>query len=131
MRLTIAILVQHPALANDLPDMDFRALRLPGAEVLDEAVRVIKEGSIPTTGQLLRRLENSQHAPIYNKLAELDLSAVEDNLAPELLGAVERLLNESLEIRYQELVAKQDRKQATEEEIQELMALISAKAGID
>lgn len=131
MRLTIAILVQHPALVTELPDMDFRALRLPGADVLDEAVRAIQSGSTPTTGQLLRRLENSQHAPIFTKLAELDLSAVEDNLAPELVGAVERLLNESLEIRYQELVAKQDRKQATEEEIQELMALISAKAGTD
>ncbi|WP_115717630.1 DNA primase [Gallaecimonas mangrovi] len=131
MRLTIAILVQHPALATELPEMDFRELRLPGAEVMDEVVRAIRNGSVPTTGQLLRRLENSQNAPIYNKLAELDLSAVEDNLAPELFGAFERLLNESLEIRYQELVAKQDRKQATEEEIQELMALISAKAGTD
>ncbi|WKE64769.1 DNA primase [Gallaecimonas kandeliae] len=129
MRLTIAILVQNPALALELPELDFKALRLPGAEVLDEAVQAIKNGTVPTTGQLLRRLENSANAPIFAKLAELDLSAVEDNLTPELLGAVERLLTESLEIRYQELVAKQARKQATPEEIQELKALFSAKAG--
>ncbi|WP_406664161.1 DNA primase [Gallaecimonas sp. GXIMD1310] len=127
MRMALAILVQYPALAETLPDdLDLASLNVPGAPVLGTLISAIKAGPVPTTGQLLRRIDDTDAAAILEKLVSWDLNLADDSRVPVLLDTIDRILTESLERRYDELLQKSKNKTADQQELQELTELLQA-----
>jgi DNA primase len=134
MRLALAHLVQNPALALTVDNMDaFEGCDLAGFEIYRELVDFCARSPNMTTAQLLELWHDHPAQSHLNKLATWTLQGDEKNLAREFLDAVRGLELQWVESRIgrmpkivdlgpedrQELLALQQRRQQLIGEIQD------------
>jgi DNA primase len=132
MRQAIALLVQHPQLAQKVAERNAIAgLQQPGADLLRRLLEHLDSHGSATTGQILEHFRDSEDAGPLGKLAALNERLIADeerDLETEFRDLLRRLRQQDLENRIQELG---ERGQAlTPEEKKELMRLHEAKKGL-
>ena len=120
LRRAIALVVQHPQIAAQMPDMpELQELEGNGFKLLDRLLSYVKARPDLTTARLLEGWREHNYGAALMKLATLDLFAgdVHDELRDILLGFCDVCLQQRIEF----LQAKSHHQTLTSEETQMLM----------
>lgn len=126
MRLTIALLIQHPELIQHLDENSVINFTLPGSELLKEIFAVLKNSTNLNTGMLL---ENWRERDDYNLLAQLaawDLQIPLGGIAEEFKGIMTALYKQNRENQIEYLLQRANLGQLNTEEKLKLQELIAA-----
>ncbi|MET0327452.1 MAG: DNA primase, partial [Luteimonas sp.] len=108
VRHAIALLLQKPGLAADLPPpYPFVALRQPGIELLTELIAIGSVRPDITTGVLLSQFDEREEAPALRKLATQALAGDEVSWAQELRDVIGQLDRQVLQQRIDDLLGQQ------------------------
>ncbi|MGH8031758.1 MAG: DNA primase [Luteimonas sp.] len=104
VRGAIALLLQRPALALELPPpYRFVALRQPGVDLLTELIALVSARPDITTGALLEHFDGREEATALQKLASQPMPGDEDKWQEEFLDAMAQLDRQTLQQRIDEL----------------------------
>jgi DNA primase len=107
VRSAIALLLQRPALALDLPPpYRFVALRQPGIDLLTELVALVSARPDISTGALLEHFAERDEAVALQKLASQTLPGDEAKWRDEFVDAVAQLNQQTVQQRIDDLNAK-------------------------
>jgi DNA primase len=107
VRSAIALLLQQPSLALDLPPpYRFVALRQPGVDLLTELIALVSVRPEITTGALLEHFEGREEGAALQKLASQSLPGDETRWREEFHDAIAQLDRQTLQQRIDELQAK-------------------------
>ncbi|KGQ70713.1 DNA primase [Chelonobacter oris] len=127
MRLLIALLLQHPKLVENIPDLDsLHELQDPGFKLFYELAQLCRERLGLTTGQILeywRGKENSKHLEI---LAVWDHLISDENVEKTFADNLSYLYNQLIEKRMELLIAKDRNQSLSLDEKKELAQLLMA-----
>jgi DNA primase len=127
VRSAIALLLQKPALALELPPpYRFVALRQPGVELLTELIALVSARPEVTTGVLLEHFEGREEALALQKLASHAMPGDEARWRDELLDTMAQLDRQVLQQRVDELQAKQREAGLDDADKAELRSLLAA-----
>lgn len=126
LRLAITLLVQQPALAK-LIDKPLPAINMRGFELLQEIIEVVKEHPELTTGGLLEFWRAREEGQSLAKLAQTEHMISEEGLQNEFLGAIQRLRKLGHGQVIEQLIAKANQTDLSNEEKMQLDELIRAK----
>lgn len=108
VRHAIALLLQKPGLAADLPPpYPFVALRQPGIELLTELIAIASVRPDITTGVLLSQFDGREEAPALRKLASQSLPGDATTWALELGDVVAQLDRQVLQQKIDDLLGQQ------------------------
>jgi len=125
VRSAIALLLQEPSLAQDVPWPPlFAALRQPGIELLVGLIQLLRERPQLTTGALLEHMAEREESAALQKLALQSLpgdSAIWRNEWRDVLGQLDQ---QTLLQRVEELKARQSEAGLSDEEKDELRELM-------
>lgn len=128
IRLAIALLLQQPALAGLVEDLErLRELDTPGVDLFVELAALARAEPSLTSAGMLERFRDSPHEATLWKLAAWEHAVPESGLEAEFRGALtwmERLLDEK---RLQYLDKKLQQGALTETELHEWQALLARK----
>ncbi len=120
LRLAIAILVQYPELAPAVRDLDeaWRQLQGPGIPLLADLLATLSHHPGLGSAALLERWREMEGYPFLRRLADPALLAhiPPEGLAPELVGALQRLNQEAVAARSSTLFNRASTADWTEEE---------------
>ncbi|MDX1529644.1 MAG: DNA primase, partial [Gammaproteobacteria bacterium] len=130
VRRAIKMLVQHPELASELPDLNaLKGLDLPGAPLLLELIDLLRENPDFSTAKVLERYRDHEAGAHLGRLAAEELSLLGEGIRVELdeaLRAVVRRAEERrLETRRDALEALIKTGSASEEEKQSYREIIA------
>ncbi len=131
VRHAIHLLVHHPQIADRVSNPDALAgLDKAGVPLLMELLHQLHDEPVQTTGMLLERWRNRPEHGALAKLAVMEcLVSNTDGAAHELRAAVERLVQERVEIRRDELLHKAQEAGLNDQERAELQELLRGSAG--
>ena len=125
VRSAIALLLQEPSLAQDVPWPPlFAALRQPGIDLLVELIALLRERPQLTTGALLEHMAEREESAALQKLALQSLpgdGAMWRNEWRDVLGQLDQ---QTLQQRVEELKARQSEAGLSDEEKDELRELM-------
>lgn len=108
VRHAIALLLQKPGLAADLPPpYPFVALRQPGIELLTELIAIASVRPDITTGVLLSQFDGREEAPALRKLASQSLPGDAATWALELSDVIAQLDRQVLQQKIDDLLGQQ------------------------
>ncbi|WP_341501915.1 DNA primase [Gallaecimonas sp. GXIMD4217] len=130
MRRAMALLLQNPALAAEVPPaLPLRQTGLAGAEHLAGLLEILHQNPQLGTGQLLERYRGTPLFDAMSKLALWDLFEDQEQVdaKAELLDTLDRILGSFLEVRFQELENKGRAGVLTTEEKREYLELLMAR----
>lgn len=124
MRMAVAALLAHPAIALDTPiPQTLKTLDNPGLDLLFEIIEVIRQKPDTTAARLREWFQDTLHAETVSKLAAYEFpDESEAAIRQELAGALSQLENKARERRYQELLEKIHNKTISEAEKQEFQS---------
>ncbi len=129
VRHAIALLLQKPALALELPaPYPFVALRQPGIDLLTEIIAVVSMRPDINAGMLLAHFDEREEAAALRKLASQSLPGDEASWREELRDAIQQLDLQVLRQRLEELQDMQRNRSIDEAGKQELRSLYAALA---
>lgn len=125
VRHAIHLLVHYPEIAERVPNADALAgLDKAGVPLLMELLHALHDEPVQSTGMLLERWRDRPEHGALAKLAVMEcLVPSKDGAAQELRAAVERLVQERVEIRRDELLRKAQ-EGLNEQEKAELQSLL-------
>lgn len=125
VRSAITLLLQDPTLALDVvwPPL-FSALRQPGVELLVELIALVRERPQIATGALLEQLAGREEETALRKLALQALPGEPAGWLAEWRGALAQLDRQTLSQRVDELRARQAQAGLSDDEKNELRALM-------
>jgi len=128
VRRAIALVVQHPAIAAELPPLpdELRALKQPGIGFLLQLLAQVQARPL-TTGQLLEQWRGTREGDGLAQLASLEEVAIGEHIREELEDTCARLIELYLQQRLDELQEKGSQGRLSREETQELMLLLSER----
>lgn len=124
MRMAVAALLAHPAIALDMQiPGTLKALDNPGLELLFEIIDAIRQKPDTTAARLREWFQDTPHADTVSKLAAYEFpDESETAVRQELVGALAQLDNKARARRYQELLEKIHNKTISEAEKQEFQS---------
>ncbi|HEU4665837.1 MAG TPA: DNA primase [Dokdonella sp.] len=129
VRAAITLLVQRPALALALePPWSFAELRQPGIPLLVELIALCRARAHLTTGALLEHFAARDEAKALQKLAVVDFPGGETEARAEFVDAIAQLERQTAQQRLDDLTRRQAEAPLTDEEKQQLRALLAGKA---
>ncbi len=140
MRQAIALLVQHPHLAQAVPEREtVVALQQPGADLLRRVLAYLEGHPSAKTSHVLEHFRDSEDEGPLGKLAAASERLIADeerDLVTEFQDLLLRLRRQDLETRIRELGdlekgRKEKGETLTPEEIQDLNRLVQAKSELD
>lgn len=131
MRRAIALLLQHPELAEQIPSNPaYKAIDLPGFPLLMELHQLIKNLSESakhvTTALILENFREKKEFTILAKLAVWQHGIESENLEKDFLDTFNFLEDQYLKHRLEQLLLKEKTSSLTKEERAEHWALIQA-----
>ncbi len=133
LRLAIALLVQHPALASALAGLghDWQHLDNPGIRLLERIIATLATQTSLSSAALLERWRDEEDFQILIQLSDPRLLAhiPTEGLEPELTGAVQRLNQEALATRSGNLFNRTSPTEWTEEEKATLRRAVQPTGG--
>lgn len=108
MRTTIALLLQHPKLIDEIKDSEiFKDLKLPGISLLKELIELIKNYPNLSTGALLEYFhEKPTEQKQLAKLASIPLFTPTEGAKEEFLDAIKRIQKHGVQQTINQLQAK-------------------------
>lgn len=126
VRRAIALAVQHPQVAAQLPPLPqaLLGLREPGIGFLLQLLELL-HGNPMTTGQLLEHWRGTREGEGLARLAMLEEIAVGENTLQELEDTCARLIDRFLQQRVTDLQNKASAEGLSQEEKQELILLLT------
>ena len=126
VRRTIALVVQHPQVAAQLPMLPqaLLGLREPGVGFLLQLLELLHDKPM-TTGQLLEHWRGTKEGEGLARLAMLEEIAVGDNILQEMEDTCARLIDRFLQQRVTDLQNKASAEGLSQEEKQELLLLLT------
>lgn len=125
MRVAIALLIQHPALINHLDVKSITNFTLPGNELLNEIICLLKASNNLNTGMLL---ENWRERTEYSQLSQLatwDLKIPQEGIEQEFQGIIEALHKQNQDNQIEHLLQRANLGQLSTEEKIQLQKLIA------
>lgn len=127
VRLAIALLLEHPHIVNSLEDISIlQPLNIPGVALLNQLLMLCKQNPNIKTPQLLEYFRDTEQGKQLSKLMcwqhHIEADAAED----VFLDSIEKLLNNFVEQRAEILLQKARTGQMTQQEKQELQAILNA-----
>ncbi len=130
VRRAIKMLIQHPELASDLPDVSaLKGLDFPGAPLLLELIDLLRENPDFSTAKVLERYRNNEAGVHLGRLAAEELSPLGDGIRIEFDDAIRAVVHRAeetrLEARRDELQALIKAGHASEEEKQSYREIIA------
>lgn len=131
MRRAIALLLQHPELAEQIPtNPAYQAIDLPGFPLLMQLHRLIRHLNTSTqhvtTALILENFREEKEFSILAKLATWQHGIEEDNLEKDFIDTFNFLEDQYIKHRLEQLLLKEKTSSLTREERQEHWALIQA-----
>ncbi len=133
LRLTIALLIQHPELASALTGLgqDWHHLDNPGIRLLERLIATLATQSGLSSAALLERWREEEDFKILIQLSDPRLLAhiPTEGLEPELTGAIQRLNQEALTTRSGNLFNRASPGDWTEEEKAALRQAVQPSQG--
>ncbi len=127
MRSAIALLLQHPNLAQSLTDVDLVfTLALPGSELLKELITLLQNTSDLNTGTLLEYWRDRPEKSQLMQLASWDIGIPLKDVENEFLGVISRLLQLNRELEVEQFLLKANQGILTDAEKIKLQELILA-----
>lgn len=127
MRRAIALLLQHPALAQQIPySPELRAMPIAGLEQFLELQQLILQQSDPKTGQLVEHYRDSPLFKTMQTLASWDHQVDDDKLEHEIQAIFSYIEDECLRQRAEMLLLKAKNGEATDQERKEYTLLLQA-----
>mgnify|MGYP001221595536 CR=1 FL=1 len=131
VRSAIALLLQRPALALDLPPpYRFVALRQPGIDLLTELIALVSVRPEITTGALLEHFAEREEGSALQKLASQSLPGDEAAWRTEFVDAITQLDRQTLHQRIDELQDKQRAQGLDDQDKAELRELLQGRSTV-
>lgn len=127
LRLTLALLVQHPELANHIHE-PLPKLEMHGFDLLSDLIGLITNYPGLNTGTLLEHWRERPEGKLIAKLAQLELMIPENGIKNEFIGAIQRLRKFSYKQMIENMLAKASQATLSPEEKQQLNELIGMNA---
>lgn len=125
MREVIALLLQNPDYAKQVPDLSsVLHLEIPGLGLLAKLLEYCRERPNVTTGQLLEHWRNSQYETQLFQLARWEIPLVDNNLEELFLDSLDKIFAQCVEKQIENLQAKERSVGLSTEEKKELVALM-------
>lgn len=127
VRLAIALLLEHPHIVNSLGNISaLKPLTIPGVDLLIQLLELCQQNPDVKTAQLLEYFRDTAQGKQLAKLMcwqhHIEADAAED----VFLDSVEKLLNNFVEQRAEFLLQKARTGQMSQQEKQELQAILNA-----
>jgi DNA primase len=129
VRRAIALMLQHPALAerlsneNELADLD-----LPGMPLLLELFEMLKNSPTMNTASIIESFSDSEHQHHLSRLAVWDYPALAENVEMEFSVVLNRLGDAASKQKTERLLQKQHAQGLSQTEKDELARLLSVKS---
>ena len=125
--MAIALLLEHPHIANSLGDISvLQPLTVPGISLLMQVLEVCQQNPDIKSPQLLEYFRGSEQGAQLAKLMCWQHHVEADAATDVFLDSIEKLLNNFVEQRAEVLLQKARAGQMTVEEKQELQAILNA-----
>jgi len=126
MRLAIALLVQHPELAQAVPiHEELAGVGIPGAELFNTRLKIAKQYPGLNSGALLEHFRGSNSYESLSRMLFWDIGINEaSQREKEFLDTYSYFLNIYIEQRYEQLLLKEKQNQMTWAERRELFELV-------
>ena len=127
VRLAIALLLEHPHIVNSLEDISIlQPLNVPGVALLNQLLMLCKQNPEIKTPQLLEYFRDTEQGKQLSKLMCWQHHIEADAATDVFLDSIEKLLNNFVEQRAEILLQKARTGQMTQQEKQELQAILNA-----
>lgn len=127
VRLAIALLLEYPHIVNALPDTAIlQAIELPGIDLLNELILLCKQNPNVNSAQLIEYYRDTEQGRQLTKLMCWQHHVVADTAESVFLDSIEKLLDNFVAQRIEVLLQKARSRQMSENEEQELQALLKA-----
>ncbi|RJG40078.1 DNA primase [Motilimonas pumila] len=128
MRLAVALVVQYPNLAQDLPPLpEINELNLAGSILFAQILEMCQQQPHITTGQLIEHWRGTQEGAQLAKLAMWDHHIDEPQVEAVFLDTLDKLLSIYIEQKEEKLLAKARTGQLSLEEKKQLTELIQSR----
>jgi len=128
VRMAIAMLLQHPSLADQVPDDPGLAeLDLPGMNLFLAVLQLLKDTPRINTASIIENFRDSEHQHSIAKLAVWQHPVLEQNVETEFTGLMQRLREISATQRIERLLQRQRTGVANQAEKAELARLLTQK----
>ncbi len=127
VRLAIALLLEHPHIVASLPDISVLApLDMPGVALLKQLLQLCQQNPEIKTPQLLEYFRDTEQGKQLAKLMCWQHHVEADAATDVFLDSIEKLLNNFVEQRTEVLLQKARMGEMTQQEKQELQAILNA-----
>jgi DNA primase len=128
VRRAIALMLQHPALAQKLSnESELADLDLPGMTLFLELHSMLRNSPTMNTAAIIESFSDSEHQHHLSRLAVWDYPALAENVELEFSGVINRLCDASSKQRTERLLLKQHAQGLNQMEKDELARLLSVK----
>jgi DNA primase len=128
VRRAIALMLQHPALAEKLSnESELASLDLPGMPLFLELYGMLKNSPTMNTAAIIEGFGDSEHQHHLSRLAVWDYPALAENVEMEFSLIINRLCDASSKQRTERLLQKQHAQGLNQTEKDELARLLSVK----
>jgi len=128
VRRAIALMLQHPALAEKLSnESELAGLDLPGMPLFLELYGMLKNSPSMNTASIIENFSDSEHQHHLSRLAVWDYPALAENVELEFSAVINRLCAASSKQRTERLLQKQHAQGLNQMEKDELARLLSVK----
>jgi DNA primase len=125
MRMAMALLIEQPALANEVELAPLKAIDIPGTELLLELLAICQQNPTIKTAQLLEYFRDHPQQKVLSKLACWQHMVAPDAMAAVFIDSIERILTQFIENRTEQLLQKARTAQISEREKKELQTLLN------
>lgn len=126
MRLLIALLIQHPHLA-ELVEEDLPQASLSGAGLFNVLVKIIREGALKSTALIHEHWRGQKEESLIASLAAHHHMIPESGIKQEFLGMIKHITSYHLQAEIDNLLAKAAQQDLTDADKKTLTELISKK----
>jgi DNA primase len=128
VRRAIALLLQHPALAQKLEgESELSGLDLPGMTLFNELTGLLKSSPGMNTASIVEHFRESDHQHHLSKLVVWDYPSMVEDVEAEFLGVIRRLGETSTRQKTERLLEKKAAAGLSLTEKDELARLLSLK----
>jgi DNA primase len=128
VRRAIALMLQHPALAQQLSnESELADLDLPGMPLLLELYGMLKNSPTMNTAAIIESFSDSEYQHHLSRLAVWDYPALAENVEMEFGVVINRLCDALSKQRTERLLQKQHAQGLNQTEKDELARLLSVK----
>ena len=125
VRHAIGLLIQHPYLVKAIDDIpQLSKIKIKGTTLLQSLIDQVRQQPEITSAQLIERWRQTPQYPSLLKLAAWQHGVEDDNLEPQFIDTIVKIINKHLELRLEQLAHKSRVDKLTSEERLEYAQLI-------